>query len=215
MWASYKGYRSWKRLHGDGDEDGFVVLKGVEYDTIDAGHILVVMPEGVNAAHGQIHQPGEEERKDPAVHIAYGPYIDMERNHVHPDLAHDEPVQQVSKPQPQRHAQGELGHDGAYRQHALRAGHHRGGGHPVRGKWRHALFGPCDQVDGFHPRLRLQVHVLLHDAGVARDGLHPVQPFPRLFMMIVGISGCTALLVTGFGVKDSIADIGDRGPCRT
>ena len=32
----------------------------------------------------------------------------------------------------------------------------------------------------------------------------------RLFMMIVGISGCTALLVTGFGVKDSIADIGDR-----
>lgn len=29
----------------------------------------------------------------------------------------------------------------------------------------------------------------------------------RLFMMVVGISGCTALLVTGFGVKDSIADI--------
>lgn len=29
----------------------------------------------------------------------------------------------------------------------------------------------------------------------------------RLFMMIVGISGCTALLVTGFGIKDSIADI--------
>ncbi len=32
----------------------------------------------------------------------------------------------------------------------------------------------------------------------------------RLFMMIVGISGCTALLVTGFGVRDSIADIADR-----
>ena len=30
----------------------------------------------------------------------------------------------------------------------------------------------------------------------------------RFFMMVVGISGCTALLVTGFGVKDSIADIG-------
>lgn len=29
----------------------------------------------------------------------------------------------------------------------------------------------------------------------------------RLFMMILGISGCTALLVTGFGVRDSIADI--------
>lgn len=29
----------------------------------------------------------------------------------------------------------------------------------------------------------------------------------RLFMMVMGISGCTALLVTGFGVKDSIANI--------
>lgn len=32
----------------------------------------------------------------------------------------------------------------------------------------------------------------------------------RLFMMIVGISGCTALLVTGFGIKDSIAGIADK-----
>ncbi|MCI9336624.1 MAG: FtsX-like permease family protein [Lachnospiraceae bacterium] len=32
----------------------------------------------------------------------------------------------------------------------------------------------------------------------------------RLFMMIMGISGCTALLVTGFGVRDSIADIADK-----
>ncbi len=29
----------------------------------------------------------------------------------------------------------------------------------------------------------------------------------RFFMMILGISGCMALLVTGFGIKDSIADI--------
>lgn len=29
----------------------------------------------------------------------------------------------------------------------------------------------------------------------------------RLFMMVMGISGCTALLVTGFGVKDSIANV--------
>lgn len=29
----------------------------------------------------------------------------------------------------------------------------------------------------------------------------------RLFMMVMGISGCTALLVTGFGIKDSIADV--------
>ncbi len=32
----------------------------------------------------------------------------------------------------------------------------------------------------------------------------------RLFMMVVGISGCTALLVTGFGIKDSIADVGTK-----
>ncbi len=32
----------------------------------------------------------------------------------------------------------------------------------------------------------------------------------RLFMMVLGISGCTALLVTGFGIKDSIADIADK-----
>lgn len=32
----------------------------------------------------------------------------------------------------------------------------------------------------------------------------------RLFMMIIGIGGCTALLVTGFGIKDSISDIAER-----
>lgn len=32
----------------------------------------------------------------------------------------------------------------------------------------------------------------------------------RLFMMVVGISGCTALLVTGFGIKDSIADVASK-----
>ncbi|MCF0130275.1 MAG: ABC transporter permease [Pseudobutyrivibrio sp.] len=31
----------------------------------------------------------------------------------------------------------------------------------------------------------------------------------RLFMMILGISGCTALLVTGFGINDSIANIAE------
>ena len=31
----------------------------------------------------------------------------------------------------------------------------------------------------------------------------------RLFMMILGIGGCTALLVTGFGIKDSIAGFAD------
>lgn len=32
----------------------------------------------------------------------------------------------------------------------------------------------------------------------------------RFLMMVVGISGCTALLVTGFGINDSIADIAVR-----
>lgn len=32
----------------------------------------------------------------------------------------------------------------------------------------------------------------------------------RLFMMVLGISGCTALLVTGFGVRDSVTSIADQ-----
>lgn len=44
---TYKGYRAWKNeVKGRRFQD-FVVLKGIEYDTIDAGHILVVMPENV------------------------------------------------------------------------------------------------------------------------------------------------------------------------
>ena len=31
----------------------------------------------------------------------------------------------------------------------------------------------------------------------------------RFFMMILGISGCTALLLTGFGVKDSVTNVAD------
>ncbi len=45
---SYKGYRYWKEnIKGKMFQD-FVVLKGIEYDTIDAGHILVIMPENVD-----------------------------------------------------------------------------------------------------------------------------------------------------------------------
>lgn len=45
---TYNGYRAWKELRKRTDEyDDFVILKGVEYDTIDAGHILVVMPDGL------------------------------------------------------------------------------------------------------------------------------------------------------------------------
>ncbi len=32
----------------------------------------------------------------------------------------------------------------------------------------------------------------------------------RLFMMVFGISGCTALLVTGFGIKDSIVNVANQ-----
>lgn len=32
----------------------------------------------------------------------------------------------------------------------------------------------------------------------------------RLFMMVLGISGCMALLVTGFGIKDSIANVANQ-----
>ncbi|MDE7130702.1 MAG: PHP domain-containing protein [Lachnospiraceae bacterium] len=42
---SYKAYRYYKKLpHKPKD---FVVLKGIEYDTIDAGHMLIIMPTGV------------------------------------------------------------------------------------------------------------------------------------------------------------------------
>ena len=44
---TYKGYRYWKNeMKGKVYED-FVVLKGIEYDTCDAGHIICIMPEGV------------------------------------------------------------------------------------------------------------------------------------------------------------------------
>lgn len=43
---TYEGYRHWKRNLKDKHKD-FVVLKGIEYDTCDAGHILCIMPEGV------------------------------------------------------------------------------------------------------------------------------------------------------------------------
>lgn len=48
---SYRGYRRWessedsRSTKGSGD---FVVLKGIEYDTKDAGHFLVIMPDGVH-----------------------------------------------------------------------------------------------------------------------------------------------------------------------
>ena len=44
---SYDGYRFWKNEISEQEKQDFVVLKGIEYDTRDAGHMLVIMPEGV------------------------------------------------------------------------------------------------------------------------------------------------------------------------
>lgn len=41
---SYKAYTYWESLP---EKPDFVVLRGIEYDTIDGGHILIVMPTGV------------------------------------------------------------------------------------------------------------------------------------------------------------------------
>lgn len=43
---SYNGFRAY-RDHFKEQYPDFVVLKGIEYDTIDAGHILVILPENV------------------------------------------------------------------------------------------------------------------------------------------------------------------------
>lgn len=50
---SYDGYRHFKEWEqnarfGKHPLKDFVILKGIEYDTIDAGHILVIMPHRVN-----------------------------------------------------------------------------------------------------------------------------------------------------------------------
>lgn len=44
---SYNAYRYYKKHRNDEVFRDFIVLKGIEYDTIDAGHILVIMPENV------------------------------------------------------------------------------------------------------------------------------------------------------------------------
>ncbi len=42
-YKAYRYYQKWKEKPRD-----FVVLKGIEYDTINAGHMLIIMPTGVN-----------------------------------------------------------------------------------------------------------------------------------------------------------------------
>ncbi len=58
-----------------------------------------------------------------------------------------------------------------------------------------------EQVDFIWSRLKF-----LHKVSVRNI----VRYKKRLFMMVMGISGCTALLVTGFGVRDSVTSIASR-----
>lgn len=44
---SYRACRYWDRIKNDPEYKDFVVIKGIEYDTRDAGHFLVIMPDGV------------------------------------------------------------------------------------------------------------------------------------------------------------------------
>lgn len=45
---SYRAYRHWKKNIKGIKHTDFVVLKGIEYDTLDCGHILVILPHGVH-----------------------------------------------------------------------------------------------------------------------------------------------------------------------
>ena len=42
---SYKGCRAWDAIKDDPRYRNFCVIRGIEYDTKDAGHILVIMPD--------------------------------------------------------------------------------------------------------------------------------------------------------------------------
>lgn len=44
---TYNGYRYWVNHIKDKEFQEFVVLKGIEYDTFDGGHIIVIMPPDV------------------------------------------------------------------------------------------------------------------------------------------------------------------------
>lgn len=43
---SYKAYRYWEKNIKDHADHQFIVLKGIEYDTINCGHILIILPTG-------------------------------------------------------------------------------------------------------------------------------------------------------------------------
>lgn len=45
---SYRSYRAWETYKEEHPRETFHVIKGIEYDTIDAGHFLVIMPDDVD-----------------------------------------------------------------------------------------------------------------------------------------------------------------------
>lgn len=44
---SYKAYRYWKKHLKEKYQDSFKVFKGIEYDTLDGGHMIIIMPEHI------------------------------------------------------------------------------------------------------------------------------------------------------------------------
>lgn len=44
---SYKGCKAWDAIKNDPKYRNFTVIRGIEYDTKDAGHILVILPDGI------------------------------------------------------------------------------------------------------------------------------------------------------------------------
>ena len=44
---SYRGCKAFDEISGWPELEGFTVIRGLEYDTKDAGHVLIVMPDGV------------------------------------------------------------------------------------------------------------------------------------------------------------------------
>ncbi len=72
--TSYKGYRHWLKHH-EPMQDDFVVLKGVEYDTRDAGHFIVIMPEDVHLKVLQIRGMSVRQLEKVVHHFGgvYGP----------------------------------------------------------------------------------------------------------------------------------------------
>lgn len=44
---SYKGCKAWDAIKDDPRYSDFCVIRGIEYDTKDAGHVLVIMPDDI------------------------------------------------------------------------------------------------------------------------------------------------------------------------